>query len=240
MPPMRKTFAWGAAVASIGLGCGRPPPPAAASPAAQARGIEARGDAGPSGTATADARPAPFSGLIVYRITFSSGDRPPRPGGELHYYISGNHWKIEDENGNVLALYDPVSNLIHYFRPRAHAVDAAIARGGPPVLEDLSETKSVLGCPCRGLLETTRERRIIDFLCPTLVVDPAQFPNHHFGGWTEELQHTGGALSLWSIIETADGARVSEAIRVERRQFDDDFWRLPPEAPPAPEPDRKP
>jgi len=44
---------------------------------------------------------APFSGEIVYRMTaIARSSGAARDLGELHYFISGPHWKHVDEQGD--------------------------------------------------------------------------------------------------------------------------------------------
>ena len=59
-------------------------------------------------------RRAFFSGEIVYRQTAvprSEGGEPVDLG-DLHYFISGPHWKHVDANGQTMALYDSVGTQV--------------------------------------------------------------------------------------------------------------------------------
>src|SRR3954452_20119419 len=50
----------------------------------------------------------PFSGEIVYRVSAPAvGASASRDLGELHYFISGAHWKHADASGATSALYEP-------------------------------------------------------------------------------------------------------------------------------------
>jgi len=151
--------------------------------------------------------------------------------GELHYFISGPHWKHVDEAGVTTALYEPETGLIHYFKPRVRVVRASIS-DGPAQYEALSETRVVLGRKCKGVRWTTGERTITGFYDPELFVDRAPYVNHHFGNWSETLAFTGGALILWSDMEFVQGdVIISEPISIRERQFDASFWSLPPSKP---------
>lgn len=172
-----------------------------------------------------------FSGLIVFkRFRYSESDPTVRyPAGTLYYYIDGNRWKHVDENGRVTMLYDPGTNTIHaHVRDQLRVVDAARGHGAVEI-EPTAARKTILGYECRGLRLTTRESTEVSFYCPALAIDPAAYPNHHFGYWTEVLQATGGALTLWSEATRSgsDEHSVMEAVSVQRMQFTDDFWQLP-------------
>jgi hypothetical protein len=172
----------------------------------------------------------PFSGEIVFRLTAVStgASRDTKDLGELHYFISGAHWKHVDASGDVAVLYDPESHLIHYFKPQAKTVDASLS-DGPASFEALPDTRVVLGRTCKGVRWTTRDRKITAFYDPALFVDPAPFVNHHYGHWAETLAATSGALILWSDMELPQGNIISEPVSIQSREFEDSFWRVPEE-----------
>ncbi len=178
-------------------------------------------------SAARDNQRSPFSGEIVFRMTAvarNSGDA--RELGELHYFISGAHWKHVDEHGDTRALYDPETQLVHYYKPESKIVDARAAED-PVSFEALPQTRVVLGRVCKAFRSTARERTIIGFYDPELFVDPAPYANHHLGHWAETMAFTHGALVLWSKMEFAAGDIVSDPIRIEPREFDASFWAVP-------------
>ncbi|MGC4067360.1 MAG: hypothetical protein QM784_22495 [Polyangiaceae bacterium] len=65
---------------------------------------------------------------------------------------------------------------------------------------------------------------MIGYYDPKLHVRVENYPNHHWGYWTETLQATGGALFLRIRIERNDSVYVQEAIEITERDFPKDFW----------------
>jgi len=176
----------------------------------------------------------PFSGEIVYRMT-AKAPLATKDLGELHYFISGAHWKHVDQDGATRAIYDPDTHLIHYFKPEAKVVDASRSDGSATFVT-LSDTRVVLGRTCKGIQWTTSDRKVTGYYDPELFVDPAPFTNHHFGHWAETLAQTGGALILWSDMEFAQGDIISDPISIRAREFDASFWALPQPTPPPANP----
>jgi hypothetical protein len=169
----------------------------------------------------------PFSGEIIYHLTaVAAGTSETRDLGELHYFISGAHWKHVDASGKTTAQYDPDRHLIYYFKSQVETVDASIS-DRPAKFEALAETRVVLGRKCKGLRWTTADRSITGFYDPELFVDPAQFANHHFGNWIETLTATNGALILWSDMQLPQGDIISDPVSVQPREFDASFWLVP-------------
>lgn len=170
----------------------------------------------------------PFSGEIVFRLTAISPGASLEGGdlGELHYFISGAHWKHVDSNGVTTALYDPDKGLVYHFKPQPKTVDARVSNG-PATFEALPETRMVLGRKCKGLRWTTPDRKITGFYDPNLFVDRSLYADHHYGHWAETLEFTGGALILWSQMDLPQGTIISEPIAIEPREFDAAFWRPP-------------
>src|SRR5688572_16512968 len=70
---------------------------------------------------------APFSGEIVYEIRVFDTTGPERSlgGYQLHYFISGSHWKHTDGDGRLVAQYEPSSKHIHYFVPTRRSFPAS-------------------------------------------------------------------------------------------------------------------
>ncbi len=168
----------------------------------------------------------PFSGEIVYRLTLLPRDNASadRDLGELHYFISGTHWKHVDAKGVTLALYDPDTHLVHYF-PQGKVVDATLP-DGDVTFESLPEVKVVLGRACKAIVSKTSKDTTTTFYDPALFVDPRPFANHHWGHWAETLAMTGGALSLWSKRESDVGDMIFEAQSIQPRTFPPSFWSL--------------
>lgn len=164
-----------------------------------------------------------FSGEIVFRQTFvASSDGHERRMDDVHYFISGAHWKHVNANGNTTALYDPETRLVHYFNGKS-SVDTRI-QSDVSRFEHLDATKVILGRSCRGIRRISGQTSSTTFYDPTLTVDPSLYSEHHFGGWAEYLVATGGALFLWQAYERPDGVLVWEAIRIAERSFDSEFW----------------
>jgi hypothetical protein len=198
-------------------------------------GPPASGSEGPS---AAPEKVEPFSGEIVYewRVYHTVGPEQLLATYELHYFISGSHWKHTDRDGKLLALYEPASKQIHFFDPAHRAVPASQVDASYE-LTPSSETRSILGYECKSLQKVWATGRSLEFYTPQLRIDAAPFLDHHFQGWAEFLSFTGGALTLDSEI-TQDGRRTSvKAIRVERRTFDESFWQVPTEQPPGAKPE---
>jgi hypothetical protein len=53
----------------------------------------------------------PLSGEIAYRMT-AKAPLATKDLGELHYFVSGAHWKHVDQDGATPALYDPAQGEI--------------------------------------------------------------------------------------------------------------------------------
>ncbi len=174
----------------------------------------------------------PFSGEIVYRQTaFGNGSfSEARDLGNLHYFISGRHWKHVDEGGDTVALYDPDANVVHYFKPERKTVNAAQS-DGPATFESLPDTTVVLGRTCKAYRETLDGMNLVVFYDPALFVDPKPYTQHKFRHWGESLAFSGGGLSLASRTELPKGTIVSEAISIEARTFEPSFWSVSNNAP---------
>jgi hypothetical protein len=187
--------------------------------------------ASPERTASAGKREAPFSGEIVYLRTAvpNASEIPPKTLGEYHYFVSGPHWKHVDEAGDVTALYDPTTNIVHYLKPDRKDVDASVS-DGPATFEPVSETKTVLGRTCHGIRQVSARATFLEFYDPALYVDPKEYANHHHGNWAEFLAAKQGGLPLWDAVEREGYSLVSEAIRIVPRTFEPSFWAMPPDA----------
>ena len=170
----------------------------------------------------------PFSGEIVFHLTAVSAEASgsTKDLGQLHYFISGAHWKHVDASGETAVLYDPESRLIHYFKPQLKTVDASHS-DGPIKFETLPGIRVVLGRTCKGVRWTTNDRKVTAFYDPDLFVDPAPFAHHHYGHWAETLAVTHGALILWSDMQLPQGDIISEPISIQSREFDPSFWQVP-------------
>jgi hypothetical protein len=177
---------------------------------------------------------APFSGEIVYLRTAvpNVSEIPPKILGEYHYFISGPHWKHVDEAGDVAVLYDPTTNVVHYFKPHRNDVDASVS-DGPATFEPVSETKTVLGRTCRGIRQVSAQATFLEFYDPALYVDPKEYANHHHGHWAEFLAVKHGGLPLWDAVERDGYVLVSEAIRIVPRTFEPSFWAMPADVTPS-------
>jgi hypothetical protein len=171
---------------------------------------------------------APFSGEIVYArsVVSKTTGIPPQSLGELHYFISGPHWKHVDERGKITALYDPITNVVHYFKPDRKGVDAR-QPDGPVTFEPLPATKVVLGRTCVGMRQVSAQAPFVEFYDPELYVDPKDYAAHHHGHWAEILAVTHGGLPLWDAVERDGYSLVSEAVRIVPRTFDASFWAIP-------------
>ena len=141
-------------------------------------------------------------------------------------FISGAHWKHVDEHGETLALYDPETQLIHYYKPEAKVVDARQSAGAVS-FESLPQTKVVLGRACNSFVSTSATRTVAGFYDPDLFVEPRLYANHHFGHWAETIAFTHGALILWSKMEIAGGDIISDPISIEARELDASLWAVP-------------
>jgi hypothetical protein len=172
-----------------------------------------------------------FTGEIIYRQTAIPKDGPPVELEEMHYFISGAHWKYVDASGRTTALYDPEENVIQYYQPEGKTIDAS-QPDGEAKFEKLAETKVVLNRHCKAFSQTSESSKTLVFYDPNLMVDPKLFGQHRFGHWNEFLEVTGGGLSLWSKTETSRGDLISEAVLIRPRSFEPSFWERPqsPEA----------
>jgi len=150
----------------------------------------------------------------------------PRDLGKLHYFISGPHWKHVDDDGATIALYDPETQLIHYYKPEPKVVDASVAEG-PVSFEALPGAKVVLGRTCKGFRSTSSQRVVTGYYDPDLFVDSSVYSSHHFGSWAETLAFTSGGLVLWSKMELAGGDIISEPLSIQSRELDAAFWAVP-------------
>ena len=168
----------------------------------------------------------PFSGEIVYRMTLFPRDNPsaPRELGEMHYFISGRHWKDVDAKGHTIALYDPDTHLVHYFE-QGKVIDVTRPEDSA-TFDAPSEVKVVLGRRCKAVRWKSAHSTSTAFYDPALFADPRLFANHHHGHWAETLAFTGGGISLWSKQENEWGDIVMEAQSVEPRTFPPSFWSV--------------
>lgn len=173
-------------------------------------------------------RTAPFSGEIVYRRSAmpNGADAKAIPMLDLHYFVSGQHWKQVDGAGDLVSVYDPDANVVHYFKPERSSVDASVSEGSA-TFEHLTETKRVLGRGCKGIRQTSERATFVAFYDPALFVDPKLYARHKLGNWDEFLVQTAGGLALFSSVELPEGDIVSEAIRIESQSFEPAFWSLP-------------
>lgn len=170
----------------------------------------------------------PFSGEIVYRQTaFHLGlSVLARDLGNLHYFVSGRNWKHVDDRGEMTALYEPESHLIHYFKPERRTVSASESKG-PVTFVALRGKKNILGRECSSFRMTTKDDTTVICSDPTLYVDPKLHSEHHWGYWAETLAFSHGGLSLWSETEMTGGTFVSEAIAIRYIDFEPGFWAVP-------------
>jgi hypothetical protein len=173
----------------------------------------------------------PFSGEVVYKQTavplalsaFATDI------GNLHYFVSGRHWKHVDGKGELTALYDPDAHVIHYFKPERRIVNASQSMGEATFVAG-RQKKTILGRECLSYRMTSGGRSIVSFYDPTLYIDPESHTEHHWGHWAESLAFSDGGISLWSEVETEWGYVVSEAIEIRYMEFDAGFWAVPAEA----------
>lgn len=171
-----------------------------------------------------------FSGKIVYHYDFKDTktgiDITDRfsgiMGSEQHYFINSNNYKAFDEEGNLKQLYNAESNKYYFPNPNSGEImelDGSVVLSEIISVTKLEGTETILGMTCKILVVTTKTDETIYFYSDEIAVDPNNFSQHKFGGWSAYMKASNGALPLKYILKNEQYTWTSTAVEVSKMEL---------------------
>lgn len=153
-----------------------------------------------------------FSGKIVYQYDFKdtkSGTNITDQlsgviGSEQHYFINPNNYKAFDEDGNLVQLYNAESNKYYFPNPNTGKImemDGSFMMSEIISVTKLEGTETILGKTCKILVVATKIDETTYFYSDEIAVNPSNYNQHKFGGWSDYMKASNGALPLKYILK---------------------------------------
>ncbi|MFK8054794.1 MAG: hypothetical protein AB8F78_01635 [Saprospiraceae bacterium] len=175
-----------------------------------------------------------FEGKIIYDVAYES--KHPQMTGEQwgtmlgtqqDYYIKGNNYK-SIMNGQMISwqLYNPTENRLY---SKMTSPDVAYWTDARSNLDSVlsftinEDAAVILGYSCDELILNVQSGKQSYFFAKKLVVDPADYPEHHFGNWTTFISHA-KSLALKIVIDTDYFVSTNTAIEVSAEPIPDAFF----------------
>lgn len=178
-----------------------------------------------------------FSGKIVYQYDFrdtKSGNNITDQlsgiiGSEQHYFINSNNYKAFDEDGNLVQLYNADSNKYYFPNPntgKIMEIDGSFMMSEIISVTKLEGTETILGKTCKILVVATKTDETTYFYSDEIAVDPSNFSQHKFGGWSEYMKASNGALPLKYILKNEQYTWTSTAVEITRMEIAEEEFVL--------------
>ncbi|HCI72016.1 MAG TPA: hypothetical protein DF712_19805 [Balneola sp.] len=178
-----------------------------------------------------------FSGKIVYQYDFrdtKSGNNITDQlsgtiGSEQHYFINSNNYKAFDEDGNLVQLYNAESNKYYFPNPntgKIMEIDGSFMMSEIISVTKLEGTETILGKTCKILVVATKTDETTYFYSDEIAVDPSNFSQHKFGGWSEYMKASNGALPLKYILKNEQYTWTSTAVEITRMEIAEEEFVL--------------
>lgn len=178
-----------------------------------------------------------FSGKIVYQYDFKdtkSGNNITDQlsgiiGSEQHYFMNSKNYKAFDEDGNLVQLYNAESNKYYFPNPNSGEImeiDGSVMMSEIISVTKLEGTETILGMTCKILVVTTDTDETTYFYSDEIAVDPSNFSQHKFGGWSEYMKASNGALPLKYILKNKQYTWTATAVEISKMELSNEEFDL--------------
>lgn len=178
-----------------------------------------------------------FSGKIVYQYDFrdtKSGNNITDQlsgiiGSEQHYFMNSKNYKAFDEDGNLVQLYNAESNKYYFPNPNSGEImeiDGSVMMSEIISVTKLEGTETILGMTCKILVVTTNTDETTYFYSDEIAVDPSNFSQHKFGGWSEYMKASNGALPLKYTLKNKQYTWTATAVEISKMELSNEEFEL--------------
>ncbi|WP_138431631.1 hypothetical protein [Fodinibius saliphilus] len=173
---------------------------------------------------------ANFSGKITYKYEFqdpANGETITEKmkkffGKEKHFFINAENYHAYDEKGTLRQLYHSDTNTYYFRSPnngKLIAVEAAKKVSEIISVEHSDEKVEVMGKTCHKVVIKTEHDETTYWYNPDISVNPANFKDHNFGGWSAFMNASNGALPLKFKVKAPNYIWVSEAVSIKEMEI---------------------
>lgn len=168
-----------------------------------------------------------FQGFILYKYEFKDlkgNDITDKMavdyGSEQHYYINLKNYKSLNQKQELTQLYNSESNK-YYFQMgnEIRVIDASLEYPKTSRHSRSEETLTLLGKDCKSIIVKGDDDETIYFFSGEIAVDVPTFSKHRFGGWSEYLKTSNGALPLKFIVKKKEYTWTATAIEVRMEEY---------------------
>lgn len=178
-----------------------------------------------------------FSGKIVYQYDFKdtkSGNNITDQlsgiiGSEQHYFMNSKNYKAFDEDGNLVQLYNAESNKYYFPNPNSGEImeiDGSVMMSEIISVTKLEGTETILGMTCKILVVTTNTDETTYYYSDEIAVDPSNFSQHKFGGWSEYMKASNGALPLKYTLKNEQYTWTATAVEISKMELSNEEFDL--------------
>lgn len=171
-----------------------------------------------------------FTGKIIYEYQFQepqtekdiTNQMSQSFGKEQHYFVNAHNYKAYDENGKLKQLYNSDTNKYYFENPNTGqlmVLDAKTTIAEIVSVQHSDETKEILGRLCKKVTVKTTRDETVYWYSSEIKVNPENFTNHKFGGWSTYLKETNGALPLKYTVKNPNFTWITTVTDIKEMEL---------------------